>query len=380
LGDVCKFITDGTHQTPVYCDASIGYPFLSSKNVTTGKIDWANIKFIPKELHNELYKRLSPRLNDVLLAKNGTTGVAALVDRDYVFDIYVSLALLRPSEVIDPLYLLNVINSPSSKRQFDAHLKGIGVPNLHLKDIRNTLIPLPPLPVQQKIADVLDRASALIEKRNAQIAKLDLLVKSRFIEMFGDPVMNPMGWETAKMEAVAPTRSYRENIESDNDNFWLLNLDMVEAQTGRILKKVLVCKEEINSSTTAFCTENVLYSKLRPYLNKVILPDDCGYCTTELLPLLPQKGKLNKVFLAELLRGNEFVKYIQDKVAGTKMPRVQMDVFRNYYVIIPPLSLQNRFAEFVRAADKSKAEMQRGLDKLELLYKSLMQSYFSEEI
>lgn len=105
IQDVCEQIKDGTHQTPRYTEDTInGFKFLSSKDVTTGKIDWTKIKYIPEDLHNELYSRIAPRKGDLLLAKNGTTGVAAIVDVNAVFDIYVSLALLRPIDV-DSVYL-----------------------------------------------------------------------------------------------------------------------------------------------------------------------------------------------------------------------------------------------------------------------------------
>ena len=153
LPDLCSIpITDGTHKTPTYSDKENGIPFLSSKDVTSGEIDWSKIKYITKELHEELYKRLAPQKNDILLAKNGTTGIAALVKDNTVFDIYVTLALIRPiSKIIYPQYLLYIINSQFCKNQFNDHLTGIGVPNLHLVDINKTVIPLPPLSEQQRI-------------------------------------------------------------------------------------------------------------------------------------------------------------------------------------------------------------------------------------
>lgn len=141
LQTVCELVTDGTHYTPTYSEE--GVIFLSAKNVTTGRIDWINIKRIPDSLHTELQRRVSPKKEDILLAKNGTTGVAALVDRDVVFDIYVSLALLRPGTDLDPEFLLAAVNSPLCRRQFDGALKGIGVKNLHLEDIRRAKIPVP---------------------------------------------------------------------------------------------------------------------------------------------------------------------------------------------------------------------------------------------
>ena len=153
LPDLCSIpITDGTHKTPTYSDEENGIPFLSSKDVTSSEIDWSKIKYITKELHEELYKRLAPQKNDILLAKNGTTGIAALVKDNTVFDIYVTLALIRPiSKIIYPQYLLYIINSQFCKNQFNDHLTGIGVPNLHLVDINKTVIPLPPLSEQQRI-------------------------------------------------------------------------------------------------------------------------------------------------------------------------------------------------------------------------------------
>jgi type I restriction enzyme S subunit len=138
LEEVCEKITDGTHQTPTYYDK--GVIFLSSRNVTSGRIDWDNIKYIDSKQHLEMQRRVSPRLNDILLAKNGTTGVAAIVDRDVTFDIYVSLALLRAREEILPQLLLHFVNSPIAKHQFNKRLKGIGVPNLHLEEIREVVI------------------------------------------------------------------------------------------------------------------------------------------------------------------------------------------------------------------------------------------------
>ena len=159
IQSVCAMkITDGTHKTPTYCENGEGIPFISAKDVTSGKICWDNIKYIIPELHEELYQRLAPQLDDVLLAKNGTTGVAAIVEEEKIFDLYVTLAVLRPDkEVILPRYLLNIVNSPVCKRQFDEHLTGIGVPNLHLRDIKEVLIAVPSLEEQAEVVRIVDK-------------------------------------------------------------------------------------------------------------------------------------------------------------------------------------------------------------------------------
>ncbi|UTD06443.1 restriction endonuclease subunit S [Treponema denticola] len=178
LPNLCKIpITDGTHQTPTYSDEENGIPFLSSKDVTSRKIDWSKIKYITKELHEELQKRIQPSRNDILLAKNGTTGVAALVDTDKIFDIYVTLAVLRPAEVVHPNYLHYVINSPFCKKQFNGHLTGIGVPNLHLNDICKTIIPLPPLSEQKRIVTAIETIFAQIDILETNKADLQIAIK-----------------------------------------------------------------------------------------------------------------------------------------------------------------------------------------------------------
>ena len=178
LPDLCSIpITDGTHQTPTYAERQNGIPFLSSKDVTTGKINWSDIKYITKELHQELYKRVAPFRNEILLAKNGTTGIAALVDTDIVFDIYVTLALIRPVKYISPRYLLYVINSRFCKEQFNDHLTGIGLPNLHLRDINKTFIPLPPIEEQQRIVAKLDNWFEQIENLDSNREDLQRFIQ-----------------------------------------------------------------------------------------------------------------------------------------------------------------------------------------------------------
>ena len=185
LQDVCEQIKDGTHQTPIYTDDNVnGYKFLSSKDVTTGKIDWTHLKYIPEELHNELYARIAPKKGDVLLAKNGTTGIAAIVDREEIFDIYVSLALLRPIE-INSVYLCAAINSVETKQQFDSSLKGIGVPNLHLGEIKKARIIVPPMDKQNEFAAFVEQTDKSKLEVQKSLEKLELLKKALMQKYFG---------------------------------------------------------------------------------------------------------------------------------------------------------------------------------------------------
>ena len=188
LPDLCSIpITDGTHQTPTYTDKEHGIPFISSKDVTSQKINWNNIKFITRDLHESLYKRIAPQRDDILLAKNGTTGVAALVEDDFIFDIYVTLAVIRPiKDLVLPIFLWRVINSSFCKKQFDNHLTGIGLPNLHLTDIKKTIIPLPPLVEQKRISNEVERWFTLIdelESNEGDLLKAIDKAKSKILDL-----------------------------------------------------------------------------------------------------------------------------------------------------------------------------------------------------
>lgn len=255
-------------------------------------------------------------------------------------------------------------------------LKNVKIPNTgynrHFKWLKEAKINYPEISIQKDIVSTLDLLQSIITHRRTQLEKLDLLVKARFVEMFGDCVSNNMNWDSKPMSEVAPSKPYKELLEG---NAWLLNLDMIEAQTGRIIDYLYVDKSEVGNSTSAFDEGNVLYSKLRPYLNKVVVPKQKGYATTELVPLRPN-DLLNREFLAYLLRSDNFVSYINEKVAGAKMPRVSMDVFREFKCILPPLELQTQFADFVKQVDKSKVAVQKELDKAKMLFDSLMQEYF----
>ena len=159
IEDLCEPISDGTHQTPVYVDnPDEGIRFLSSKDVASRYIDWNNNKYIPFDLHEQLYARISPRKGDILLAKNGTTGICAIVDRDEIFDIYVSLALLRFLPGNNVKYMWAAINMPETKEQFDSRLKGIGVPNLHLSEIKKTRRVVPPIELQDDFSRFLEQS------------------------------------------------------------------------------------------------------------------------------------------------------------------------------------------------------------------------------
>lgn len=188
IEELCTLIKDGTHQTPTYTeDKQNGFKFLSSKDVMTQKICWDDIKYIPAELHEKLYATIQPQRNDILMSKNGVNyGVAAINDTDEIFDIYVSLALLRPrTDMVNPVYLRCVINNPDTKRQFDSNIKGIGVPNLHLGEIKKTKVLLPPIDKQNEFVAFVEHTDKSKLEVKKSLEKLEVLKKALMQKYFG---------------------------------------------------------------------------------------------------------------------------------------------------------------------------------------------------
>lgn len=243
-------------------------------------------------------------------------------------------------------------------------------------DFDNTPIPVPPLPVQERIVSELDLLSGIIEKKREQLKELDALAQSIFYDMFGDPITNEKGWEVKKLGEVAPAKEYKGEIPNKDGKYWLLNLDMVTAHTGEIIEQCYFEPNEIGNSTIVFNGENVLYSKLRPYLNKVVLPKDIGFATSELVPLFPNKLQLDRMYLAHTLRSSSFVEYISAKVAGAKMPRVSMNEFRTFPIPLPPLPLQHQFASKIEAIERQKELIKQSISETETLFNARMQEHF----
>ena len=180
LDNLCSKITDGTHKTPKYTDS--GVPFISVKDIYDNQVSFDNTKFISQEEHNELYKRCNPEYDDILLTKSGTIGRTAVIKTQNEFSLFVSVALLKNyKNIIDSSYLSLNIQDFFNKINISQTIKGGVIKNYHITDMKEQLIPLPPLEEQQEIVRILDevlenenRVKELVELEE----KIDILEKS----------------------------------------------------------------------------------------------------------------------------------------------------------------------------------------------------------
>ena len=174
LRNIQYLLTDGTHNRPEYTEQ--GIPFVSVKDISQGRLDLSNTKYISLSSHKELSKRCNPQKGDLLISKVGTTGVPVIIDTDKPFSLFVSVALMKYFATYTlPKFLIYLINSPLVQTQVKENTRGVGNKNWVLNDIYNTLIVLPPIAEQQRIVCEIDEMMPIVAKYNKSQKELDIL-------------------------------------------------------------------------------------------------------------------------------------------------------------------------------------------------------------
>ncbi|CAB1247619.1 conserved protein of unknown function [Ruminococcaceae bacterium BL-4] len=293
------------------------------------------------------------------------------------------LLIRDEKNIFDKRFLYYYLSSDAIYFKFKGLAVGGVVNNLNSSMVRNVKVPLPPLDVQQNIADVLDKASALIELRKTQKDKLDLIIKSQFIEMFGDPVTNAKGWETVSLnsicDGIGDGLHGTPNYQVDGEFPFINGNNLID---GKIVitpatKSINISEYEkyyIEISNNAILVSiNGTLGKLAFYHGeKIVLGKSACYCNL--------KPNMNKCFIYGLMKSNGFQRFLESSSTKSTIKNVGLKAMREFQVIKPPIFLQNEFAAFVGQVDKNKKLLQQSLSKLELNYKSLMQKCFRGEI
>lgn len=176
LSDISNQIIDGTHFTPTYVED--GVPFLRVTDIQNKSIKLNNVMKISPDEHKFLIRRCKPEYGDILYSKNGTIGISRLIDWMWEFSIFVSICLIKPKyNKISNKFLKYFLDSEWVKKQIMFRSKQLSIINLHLEEIKEFLILLPPLPEQQRIAKVLSQIDEVIEKERAYREKLERIKK-----------------------------------------------------------------------------------------------------------------------------------------------------------------------------------------------------------
>lgn len=297
------------------------------------------------------------------------------------------LVLRDENALFDKRFLYYYLSSKTTYKKLKSMAVGGVVNNLNSEMVRNVIVPVPDKEEQSEIADLFDKIKKILDDRKQELEQLDTLVKSRFVELFGDPIKNPKGWEVVKLSECL------ERI--DNGKSFTCDSNAREGVFPAILK--------LSAAT---------YGDYRPYENKALLdekqfvesvevhrgdllftrkntPDLVGMAAyvfetpeklmmPDLIFRLVTNERMTPTFLWQLINNREFRPAIQGISGGSakSMSNISKERLKNIEVICPPISEQKKLEGVLEQVDKLKSKIQKSLEETQLLFDSLMQKYF----
>lgn len=283
----------------------------------------------------------------------------------------------QDSEDIDVKYVYYYLKS--NIKILEDGFKGAGLKHISKKYISEIKIPLLSLQDQQKIAQLLTQIEAIINKREKSIKLLDELIKSTFLDMFESILTNKKPENLLSFEQMALIDTNMTTDFEKYANFPHIGIASIEKDTGKILDYKLVKDDNLISGKYIFDKRHILYSKIRPNLNKVALPNFKGLLSADGYPILP-KDNMNRIFLAHLLRTNFFLNYILGHCDRANIPKVNQKQLSGFSCNIPDKVLQDKFAEMVTQIENTKTIYEDSLNELNNLFGSISQKAFKGEL
>lgn len=377
LGELCKIQSGGT-------------PSRSNKKYwEKGTIPWVKISDIKSKYLNSAEEYITQDglensaakifpAGTILYTIFATLGEVCILDIDATTNQAIA-GIQIENDQIEKNYLYYYLLS--LKQTVNGIGRGVAQNNINMTILKNFEIPLIPMEEQRKIAAVLDKVSDLIAKRRQQLEKLDLLVKARFVEMFGDPVSNPKQWEMQSLSNVCkdiygggtPSKSHPEYFEGSIP--WVSPKDM----KSNIITDSIdhITEEAVKNSSAKIVPKDAVLMVIRSGILKHTLP--VAIAAVELTV-----NQDMKVFIAGQNITSKFLMYyfksiemdVLSGVRGVTADNIDFKEFQKRLVIVPPIELQQLFSDFVERTEKTKTNIKESLEKLETLKKALMQEYF----
>lgn len=281
-------------------------------------------------------------------------------------------------------YFMYYLKTDFFKMQLSRQITGSAQLNFGPSHLKQMQIPLPPLDEQKKIADELDKISDLIAKRKSQIGKLDLLVKAKFVEMFGDkdyPKVHASEVCDFITKGTTPKSNEIHKVAFDEGIPYLKVYNLTFNGTLDFFTQPQYINKEVHEnhlSRSKVYPNDVLMNIVGPPLGKfAIVPNDFKeYNINQAIAIFRSKQRINAHYLLYSLMQESLLKPLLNLSVGVRQQNLSLQQCRSLKIILPPIALQNQFANFVSIVERQKETMQKALEKLETLYKQRMQAYF----
>ena len=375
------------------CDIkSGGTPSRNEKDNYGGLIPWAKISDIEasngnlftteetitekglKAIHNRIFDK-----GTLLFAMYGSVGKIAFTqvkvstnqailginikDESKLYDRYLYYWLLR------------------KKHEFLHLANGVTQKNLSTTFVRNLEIPLPPIASQRRIANILDKADEIIRNRKEAIALTEQLLKSTFLDMFGDPVINPKGWEKCQVKDIAKVKTGKTPSRKENDNY---GSSIRWVKTTEVINSIIEETEEYLSEKGAlqmnvFPEKTIIVAmygqgKTRGRTALLANPSTTNQACAAILP----SYKYNTIYLWELLKLSYY--RLRELGRGGNQPNLNLDMIKTFEIIFPPLENQEKFEDIITKIQIQRAKNIKSLEESENLFNSLLQKAFKGEL
>ena len=374
LGDICTVNMGQSPESSTYNTEGNGLPFFQ------GNADFGDLHPTTRIWCSEPAKIAKP--NDILISVRAPIGALNIADTECCIGRGLAALTVNP-ELCNQKYLwyglenkVEELNSKGTGSTFKAISKNI---------LYEAEIPLPPIIEQVKISAILDKVSSLITLRKQQLAKLDELVKARFLEMFGDPEQNTKKWPLQKLENLcnvgSSKRIYQNEMSSFGVPFWRVS-DLVNKMDAGYADSGLFIPEEkyneLKQTGLVPKTGDVLITS-RGTLGRcyIVKKEDQFYFQDGMISWLSNFAEdITPLYLQYLFTMSGFRKQIDSLQAGSTVAYLSISMLKRLRIMIPSKKLLQLFASFAVDVDKYRLTIQQGLDKLEILKKALMEEYF----
>ena len=279
----------------------------------------------------------------------GKIGIAS--DGEYAFNQQINVIV--PNEKVNSKYL--AYNILYSRPRLLSIANAPVVPIINKSQFGEFVVNIEPNKNKQlEIVNILDKLTTVMSKRKDELVALDDLIKARFVELFGDLKLNSKNWKIVGFSECAGIDTNMIHDFRGYENYPHIGIDSIEKETGRLVGYRTISEDGVISGKYLFTPAHIIYSKIRPNLNKVAMPDFDGLCSADAYPILVKDGICNREYFGYTLRSQYFLDYILTFSNRTNLPKVNKSQVEGFTLPLPPIELQNQFADFVHQVNKSK--------------------------
>ena len=396
LGEVSSFSRGLTYsKNDVAVESSKKVLRSNNIDLATHSLIFDDVACLKEEFVIPLDKKL--RQNDIFICmSNGSTqhlGKVAFIEKDIDYAFGGFMGAIHPQlSVVYPKFAFYYCMSAEYRRSLASVLNGININNLKWSDLSKFSIPIPPLSEQQRIVSELDLLSSIIEKKKAQLKEYDQLAQSIFYDMFGDPVTNGKGWEVKKLKQICnkitngntPKGGSEVYVDKGimffrSQNVWRNHISLddiayIDEETHKKLHNSSLCHNDILITKTGrFNTENSSLGRASIYEGNDNMANINGH-----VYLVRLKPFYLPLFVLYILISNSFKELIRSVcVGGIDKRQLNKNHIEDFPIILPPFSLQQSFAEKIKAIEKQKELIKQSITDMETMFNSRMDYYFA---